>query len=295
MEYLTGLKSIYKTNLLDSLTSLPSNSEILLIDNIFNIAFWISISAFIISIVNKNYSQVDRLWSILPIFYVLYLITHSELNLKMIIVSLIISTWGSRLTYNFWRKGGYKKGEEDYRWGYLKKNIITNEILYEIFNFTFISFYQIFIITFFTFPTYVIYINRNKGISSYEIIFIVLSLLCILGETIADQQQWNFHDLKIKGKAKGFNTKGLFRYSRHPNFFFEICFWWCIYFLGAASEGSLYNFTILGPILLNLLFMGSTPFTENITKSKYPLYESYQKDVSRIIPWFSNFNEKKYS
>jgi steroid 5-alpha reductase family enzyme len=34
----------------------------------------------------------------------------------------LTTLWGLRLTYNFWRKGGYKKGGEDYRWAYIRKN-----------------------------------------------------------------------------------------------------------------------------------------------------------------------------
>ncbi len=43
--------------------------------------------------------------------------------------------------------------------------------------------------------------------------------------------------------------------------------------------------TLVGPVLLTLLFHGSAQFTESITASKYPRYAEYQRRVSRIIPW----------
>mgnify|MGYP002620526474 CR=1 FL=1 len=55
---------------------------------------------------------------------------------------------------------------------------------------------------------------------------------------------------------------------------------------GAIAAGSVLQWTVIGPVLLTLLFLGSTAFTESITKSKYPEYAEYQRTTSRLIPWF---------
>jgi steroid 5-alpha reductase family enzyme len=115
----------------------------------------------------------------------------------------------------------------------------------------------------------------------------VLFLCLLVGETIADQQQWEFHAKKAAGTAEGrFLTTGLFRFSRHPNFFFEQGQWWVLFLFGAVAAGSLLQWTVLGALLLTLLFVGSTRFTESITKSKYPEYAEYQARVSAVVPWF---------
>jgi len=62
----------------------------------------------------------------------------------------LTTLWGLRLTYNFWRKGGYKKGGEDYRWAYIRKNY--PRILVEFLNFAFTAFYQVFLIYWFSAP-----------------------------------------------------------------------------------------------------------------------------------------------
>ena len=80
-------------------------------------------------------------------------------------------------------------------------------------------------------------------------------------------------------------TTGLFRVSRHPNFFFEQAQWWAFYAIGATAAvasglglwGGALNWTIVGAALLTLLFIGSTIFTESITASKYPAYAEYQR------------------
>jgi steroid 5-alpha reductase family enzyme len=70
---------------------------------------------------------------------------------------------------------------------------------------------------------------------------------------------------------RGFLTSGLWRYSRHPNFFCEQMVWWTVYAYGCASTGEWVHWTMVGPVLYTLLFQGSTPFTEWSEKSRIPL------------------------
>jgi steroid 5-alpha reductase family enzyme len=111
-------------------------------------------------------------------------------------------------------------------------------------------------------------------------------------ETIADQQQWNFHKWKAAERADGreprpgFLSTGLFKYSRHPNFFSEQAQWWVFFLFGAVAAGSILQWTVVGAFLLTALFIGSTRFTEEITAAKYPDYVDYQRRTSALIPWF---------
>lgn len=59
--------------------------------------------------------MVDQIWSISPVVYAWYFTHMSDYHPRLIALALLISVWGARLTYNFYRKGGYN-GEEDYRW-----------------------------------------------------------------------------------------------------------------------------------------------------------------------------------
>lgn len=269
----------------------------------------ISFSCFLISILNNNYSQVDRLWSILPSFYniVIFISQKEKISAIQIISSVPIFIWSIRLTYNFYIKDGYKIGNEDYRWGYLRKNYITNRILFQIFNLFFISFYQNILILLFSLPSFVIYLNKDKGIDFVFLTLIFIQVMCIIGESIADYQMYEFQNKKyelLNEKIKegmnlsiavtklpkpynlGFITSGLFKYSRHPNYFFEILHWWVFYLVASYLDSKLFNFTFLGPLLLNLLFLGSTTLAEIITSEKFESYKKYQQEVSRIIPLF---------
>ena len=144
-------------------------------------------------------------------------------------------------------------------------------------------------------PAYVIYMNRNNTeLNILDFLAALLFVICLVGETTADEQQWKFQNLKIKLKKEkketlGFLTNGLFKYSRHPNYFFEISLWWAFYLFSVASDSKFnwFNYSISGAVLLTLLFQGSTWLTELISLRKYPEYAKYQQNVSRIIPWFS--------
>jgi steroid 5-alpha reductase family enzyme len=150
--------------------------------------------------------------------------------------------------------------------------------------------YQHALLVLITLPALTAYEHRGTsvGILDFLIAFIFLALLA--GETIADQQQWDFHQAKKAAVAAGqepstrFLQTGLWRYSRHPNFFFEQAQWWAFFFFGAIAAGSVLQWTVLGAVLLTGLFIGSTIFTESITKSKYPEYAEYQATTSPIVP-----------
>jgi hypothetical protein len=82
---------------------------------------------FVVAEANRNYSQVDRFWSLLPTFFNLHYAVWARLNgLPTQRVDNVLAfsvLWSIRLTFNYWRRGGYQIGSEDYRWELIKKRI----------------------------------------------------------------------------------------------------------------------------------------------------------------------------
>ena len=240
----------------------------------------------ITSLITHEHSWVDRLWSIVPVVYVWVFAAFAGFaDARLNVMAVLVTAWGARLTFNFARKGGYT-GTEDYRWPVLRARM--NRWQFEIFNLLFIVIYQNAILVLITLPAFTAYENRSTPLGPWDAAVAVVFVGLLVGETIADQQQWNFHVAKNAGGAEfrpRFLSAGLWRWSRHPNFFFEQAQWWALFLFGAIAAGSLLQWTALGAALLTLLFIGSTRFTESITLGKYPEYADYQARTSPIIPW----------
>lgn len=255
-----------------------------------------SAACWVLSLITRDTSWVDRAWSIVPVAYVWIFVAGAFANgdgsARVVLMGVLATAWGARLTFNFARKGGYT-GMEDYRWAILRKRMRPWQ--FQIFNVLFIIGYQMTLLVLITLPA-LIAAQNPSALTGWDALFVAVFLAFLVGETIADQQQWVFHQRKKKAGgtlAPGFATTGLFRYSRHPNFFFEQAQWWAFYALGATAAvtggagviGGVLNPTIIGPALLTVLFIGSTIFTESITASKYPAYAEYRRTTSMLIPW----------
>lgn len=248
----------------------------------------VSVACWLASLITRDTSWVDRIWSIVPVVYVwIITLTAGGLDPRLLLMAVLVTLWGARLTFNFARKGGYT-GMEDYRWAVLRQRM--SPAMFQVFNLFFIVIFQNALLVMITFPALTASEHRTT-LGTLDIALALLFLAALVGETIADQQQWDFHKRKAAAIAAGrepesrFLQSGLFRFSRHPNFFFEQLQWWLFFLMGAAAAGTVLVWTVVGAFLLTALFVGSTIFTESITRSKYPEYREYQARVSPMIPW----------
>lgn len=242
------------------------------------------------SIATREYSWVDRIWSIAPVAYVWVFAVAAGFDARLVLMAVLVTAWGIRLTFNFARKGGYRAGGEDYRWAVLRARMSPGQ--FQVFNLLFISIYQNALILLFCLPAYTAFEAAGTPIGAWDVLLALVFLALLVGETVADQQQWAFHRWKAAESAAGrtpqpgFLQTGLFRVSRHPNFFFEQAQWWVLYGFAIAATGVWLHWTIAGAVLLTLLFIGSTIFTESISRAKYPEYDDYRARTSAIVPWF---------
>lgn len=260
---------------------------------------------FIVGEITNNNSQMDKLWSLLPIAYTWVIAIMGGMDIRLIIYASIVTLWGIRLTFNFARKGAYKlkfwEGEEDYRWAILRENsVLKNRFVWSMFDLFFISIYQNLLILAMTLPALACVGSSSVPFGLFDYIASGSALLFLIIETIADEQQWAFHQNKKKllnqGKSLeelpypyslGFNTHGLWRVMRHPNYLGEQGIWVCLYIftIGAGvCHYAIFNWTLFGPMLIILLFMGSSTLGENISSNKYPKYKDYQSKVFKYLP-----------
>lgn len=220
---------------------------------------------FILSTTTGNWSHTDRLWSILPAIYIGHFtyIAHS-LSLPTARLDTLLTLtliWSTRLTYYFFRRGGYKSQYEDYRWAYARRDIVPQKWKQVLFNFVFVSWFQNVVLLLISMPAYLFLIIAAlpEGVvtshdvhtfGTVDLIFSRALMLALIAEFFADQQQWGFQQAKRafedSGKKivpegwnrvdleRGFCVAGLWSFSRHPNFVSEQAFWilmyqWCCF------------------------------------------------------------------
>ena len=255
---------------------------------------------FIVGEISGNNSQVDKLWSIVPIAYAWYIAYRGNFEPRMILMASLVALWGIRLTYNFARRGAYTwkfwAGEEDYRWEVLRNRPGFNKKwVWTLFNFFFICAYQNTLIFLITLPILsTLSTGANNEIGLWDGVLAVLIVGAVILEYIADQQQYDFQTEKhrrinagedLGPYSHGFVRTGLWSIVRHPNYSMEQFVWILFYGFSVITTGEWIHWSAMGCLLLVILFQGSSDFSESISAEKYPEYKDYQRTVPRFIPF----------
>lgn len=249
----------------------------------------LAVLCWLAAVVTREYSWVDRLWSLCPPIYCLIVAFANDFgSTRVNLMTALAVLWGARLTFNFVRKGGYQKGGEDYRWATVRERY--GPIGIQIMNITFIAPGQMLLIWWFTSPVHAAWEAGDTPLNGLDFLAAALFLLFLIVETVADEQMWAFQQDKRRRIADGedvaqpFMKTGLFRYSRHPNYLCELGMWWVFYLFAVAASGEWIHWTGAGFVALTALFVGSIRLSESISAQKYPSYRDYQASVPCIIP-----------
>ncbi|MBP1675275.1 MAG: hypothetical protein H6Q24_1413 [Bacteroidetes bacterium] len=235
----------------------------------------------IISVIIKNVSIVDLFWGFgFVLTNVFYFISTDGLGLRKVILLILVSIWGFRLTgYLSWRNIG--KGE-DYRYKQFRRKYGEN-------RYWWISFFQTFLlqgILMWLISAPLLgaqYHGQEKSPGILDYAGIALWITGFIFETFGDYQLARFKaDPSNKGKVL---SSGLWRYTRHPNYFGDSAVWWGYGFL-CLGAGSIWP--VLGSILMTALIIkvsGVALLEKNLVDKK-PEYREYIEKTSAFIPWF---------
>jgi len=245
------------------------------------IALGTAVACWLTSVLTREYSWVDRLWSVVPVVYLWVFAAHAA-SPRVTLMACLVTVWGVRLTLNFARRGGYAPGGEDYRWAALRARMPG--WAFQAFNLGFIAAYQNLLLWLITLPAWTA--AQHPGpLGPLDALATAAFLVLLVGETVADQQRWDYHRVRAAGGASGVLRTGLYRWSRHPNYFCEIGQWWVVFAFGAIAAGTPVLPTIAGAVLLTALFIGSTVFTESLSAGRYPDLDDYRRTTSALVPW----------
>src|SRR5579863_2770222 len=135
--------------------------------------------AWIASLVTSDTSWVDRMWSIVPVIYLwVFAVTAHLTNARLDVMAALVTLWGTRLTYNFARKGGYR-GVEDYRWAVLRESMTPWQ--FQLFNLFFIVLYQNALLVLITLPAWTAYQHRSTDFGTFDLVLTALFFLFLVG------------------------------------------------------------------------------------------------------------------
>lgn len=234
-----------------------------------------------ISIFIKDVSIIDLFWGTgFLIVNAFYILMSDDMNLRSLIVLVLVSLWGLRLTiYLSIRNIG--KGE-DARYKEFRRSFGKE-------RYWWFSFFQVFLLQAFLMMIVSITLlgvavgNKNEGLIFIDYIAIIFWIIGISFEAGGDYQLFCFkRDKSNKGKI--LNT-GFWRYTRHPNYFGDSMIWWS-YALFSIASGSYWH--IIGSIIMTLLIIkvsGVALLEKGLNETK-PQYREYIEKTSAFIPFF---------
>jgi len=232
----------------------------------------------------SNAGIVDVLWAAgVGGSAVLLAITGSSTVATRLALALFGGLWGGRLAIHLWRR---VRGEpEDGRYRTLRAYWQGSQWKF----FAFFQF-QAFLIVLFALPF--VAVARNAATSSVWLSAAVgIWLISVVGESIADAQLARFRaDAANAGRTC---RSGLWRYSRHPNYFFEWLHWFTYVCLAVGSP--LVWLALSGPVVMYvfLRWISGVPFTEaQALRNRGDDYRDYQRSTSMLIPWFPRRSER---
>ncbi|MEY4454317.1 MAG: hypothetical protein RL191_570 [Pseudomonadota bacterium] len=243
----------------------------LLINLLFAYGGWL------LSLKKNNVTHVDIMWSLFFVLNALYFYTAFTPSLRSTLILFLVLLWGLRLSVYLAIRNWGKS--EDARYLKIRQNNEPNfryKSAYIIFGFQSILAWIVGSILFMA-------IENDHPLTWLDSLGLLITLCGIIYESIADYQLMQFkNDIKNRGKLL---QSGLWKLSRHPNYFGEILVWWG-FFITTLVTGI--HFNLIAPLLMTFLilrFSGVTLLEANLIK-KFNGYDDYQKKVNTIIPRF---------
>jgi steroid 5-alpha reductase family enzyme len=230
----------------------------------------------------RNAGIVDIAWALgfapLALFYRIF---GDGEPVRQNLITLMVIIWSVRLGAHLWKRVMGHHPEEDSRYRELRRAVAGHE------KFFFFWFFQAqaLLLSVLSIPILLSNFDPRVQLGFSDVLGCAVWLVAIAGESLADRQLATFKALAAnKGKVC---SVGLWRYSRHPNYFFEWLIWVAFFlFVFPAPWGWT---TLFAPVLMLFFLLRVTgiPYTEQQSlRSRGDAYSEYQRTTSPFFPWF---------
>jgi steroid 5-alpha reductase family enzyme len=233
------------------------------------------------SVAYDNSSLYDPYWSVAPPAIAAWFSTVavSPANAsRLVIVNALVVIWGARLTYNWFRQWR-GLSHEDWRYVDLREK---HGRAYWWVSFAGIHMFPT-VLTFLGSLSLYPALTGTSSIGWLDALAVVVTAGAIWIEAAADKQLRSF--VTSERRPGEIMNRGLWAYSRHPNYFGEISFWWGLWLFGLAADPTRW-WTIIGPVSITLLFVFiSIPMIERHIETRRPHYRDHRRRISMLVPW----------
>ena len=229
----------------------------------------------------RNSSCYDAYWSVVPPVLLVYWWSQGGLgidDMRAWLVATVVLLWAVRLTGN-WVHGFPGLHHEDWRYPMVRGRAGRWELLADLVAIHLVPTVQVFLGTL---PVYVVLTRADRGLNWVDALALLAGLGAVALELVADLQMHRFVRHRQPGEVM---DRGLWSWSRHPNYVGEVGFWLSLALFGvAASPGDAW-WLFVGVVAMLAMFLGaSIPMMERRSLERRPDYQDVIDRVSRFVP-----------
>jgi steroid 5-alpha reductase family enzyme len=229
-----------------------------------------------------NSSFYDAYWSVIPPLLLLYWWSQAGPDvdqLRCVLVAVVVLLWAVRLTGN-WVYAFPGLHHEDWRYPMFRERGGRLEFLVDLFAIHLFPTLQVF---HGMVPVYVAVTRPGAGLTWLAIVAFIIGIAAVTLELVADVQMHRFAKIRRPGQTM---DRGVWAWSRHPNYFGEFSFWLALGLFGVAAAPADAWWLLAGAAVMLALFLGaSIPMMENRSLERRPGYQQIVERVSKFVPW----------
>ena len=231
----------------------------------------------------KNSSCYDPYWSVLPPFLVLFwFFAAADVDGvddgRAVLLMIVVFVWAIRLTGN-WLHDWPGLHHEDFRYAPLRDGAGKLEA---VVDFAAIHLFPTLIVFAALVPAYAVLARPGEPVNWLDIVAVVVGIGAPILQFVSDAQMRAFIKVRQPGQAM---ESGLWAWSRHPNYFGEISFWFSLAFFGIAGAPEDWWWLIAGAIAMTVMFQAaSIPMMEKRSLARRPTYQDIIDRVPRLVP-----------
>lgn len=241
-----------------------------------------TVVVFIGSRIHHNSSCYDPYWSVLPPYLVVYWWLAAETpgvnDDRALLLTVVVFFWAIRLTAN-WVRDWPGMHHEDFRYPELRDNAGRLEL---VVDFLAIHLIPTLIVFAALIPAYAVLALPGGDLTWLDGVAVVVGIGAAVLQLVSDAQMRAFIKVRQPGQAM---DSGLWAWSRHPNYFGEVSFWFSLAFFGIAGAPEDWWWLLLGAIGMTVMFQAaSIPMMEKRSLARRPNYQDVIDRVPRLVP-----------